>query len=140
ESGVLGGYPVVDIKVTLIDGSSHAVDSSELAFKIAAEMALKDGLRKAAPVLLEPVMELEAITPNEYLSQVIGDLNARRAKITSVSERKNLKIIKADVPLVEVFNYADVLRNLTQGRASYTIEPSYYERVPEAQLAKILGV
>jgi elongation factor G len=140
ESGVLGGYPVVDVKVTLIDGSSHAVDSSELAFKIAAEMALKDGLRKAAPVLLEPVMELEAITPNEYLSQVIGDLNARRAKITSVSERKNLKIIKAEVPLVEVFNYADVLRNLTQGRASYTIEPSYYEKVPEALLIKILGV
>lgn len=140
ESGVLGGYPVVDIKVTLIDGSSHAVDSSELAFKIAAEMALKDGLRKAAPVLLEPVMELEAITPNEYLSQVIGDLNTRRAKITSVSERKNLKIINADVSLVEVFNYADVLRNLTQGRASYTIEPSYYERVPDTLLTKILGV
>ncbi len=140
ESGALGGYPVVDIKVTLIDGSSHAVDSSELSFKIAAEMAVKDGLRKAGPVLLEPVMELEAITPNEYLSQVIGDLNTRRAKITSVSERKNLKIINADVPLVEVFNYADVLRNLTQGRASYTIEPSYYERVPEGLLVKILGV
>jgi elongation factor G len=139
-SGVLGGYPVVDVKVTLMDGSSHAVDSSELAFKIAAEMALKDGLRRAAPILLEPVMELEAITPNEYLSQVIGDLNTRRAKITSVAERKNLKIIKAEVPLVEVFNYADVLRNLTQGRASYTIEPSYYEKVPETLLIKILGV
>ena len=139
-SGVLGGYPVVDVKVTLMDGSSHAVDSSELAFKIAAEMALKDGLRRAAPILLEPVMELEAITPNEYLSQVIGDLNTRRAKITSVAERKNLKIIKAEVPLVEVFNYADILRNLTQGRASYTIEPSYYEKVPETLLIKILGV
>ncbi|MFA6281753.1 MAG: elongation factor G [Candidatus Omnitrophota bacterium] len=140
ESGVLGGYPVVDIKITLTDGSYHDVDSSELAFKIAAEMAIKEGLRKAAPTILEPIMELEALTPNEYLSQVIGDLNTRRAKILSVSERKNLRIVIAEVPLSEVFNYADVLRNLTQGRASYTIEPSYYERVPDNLVAKILGV
>jgi elongation factor G len=140
ESGILGGYPVVDIKVTLNDGSYHEVDSSELAFKIAAEMAFKEGLRKAQPVVLEPVMELEVITPNEYLSQVIADLNTRRAKITSVAERKNLKDIRAEIPLSEVFNYADALRNLTQGRASYTIEPSYYERVPDSLLSKILGV
>ena len=140
ESGVLGGYPTVDIKITLTDGSYHEVDSSELAFKIAAEMAVKEGLRKAAPTILEPIMELEVLTPNEYLSQVIGDLNTRRAKILSVSERKNLRIVIAEVPLSEVFNYADVLRNLTQGRASYTIEPSYYERVPDNLVAKILGV
>ncbi len=140
ESGVLGGYPVVDIKVTLTDGSYHEVDSSELAFKIAAEMAVKDGLRRAAPVILEPIMELEAISPNEYLSQVIADLNTKRAKILSISERKNLRIVIAEVPLSEAFNYADILRNLTQGRASYTIEPSYYERVPDNLVAKILGV
>lgn len=140
ESGILGGYPVVDIKMTLIDGSYHDVDSSEFSFKIAAEMAFKEGLRKGRSIILEPIMELEVITAAEYLSQVIGDLNARRARVSSVSERKNLRIVKADVPLSEVFNYADILRNLTQGRASYTIEPSYYERVPSALMAKILGV
>ena len=140
ESGMLGGYPVVDIKVTLIDGSYHEVDSSELSFKVAAEMAFKEGLRKGSSVLLEPVMDLEVVTPNEYLSQVIGDLNTRRANISLISERRHLQVIRAFVPLAEVFNYADILRNLTQGRASYTIEPSYYEKVPADLLAKILGV
>jgi len=140
ESGVLGGYPVVDIKATLIDGSYHDVDSSELAFKVAGEIGIKEGLRKAKPVVLEPVMDLEVASPTEYVSQVIGDLNSRRAKISSIRERKNLRIVKADVPLSEVFNYADTLRNLTQGRASYTIEPSYYEKVPEELLLKILGI
>ena len=140
ESGVLGGYPVVDIKATLIDGSYHDVDSSELAFKVAGEIGIKEGLRKAKSVVLEPVMDLEVISPTEYVSQVIGDLNSRRAKISSIREKKNLRIVKADVPLSEVFNYADTLRNLTQGRASYTIEPSYYEKVPEELLSKILGI
>lgn len=140
ESGVLGGYPVVDMKVTLIDGSYHDVDSSELAFKVAGEIGIKEGLRKAGPVVLEPVMDLEVVTPTEYVSQVIGDLNSRRAKISSIRERKNLRIARADVPLSEVFNYADALRSLTQGRASYTIEPSYYEKVPEELLSKILGI
>ena len=139
NAGILGGYSVTDIKVTLIDGSYHEVDSSELAFKIAAEIAFKDGLKKAGPVLLEPIMDLEVITPLEYLSQVIADLNVRRAKITSIADRKNVKTVRAEVPLREVFNYADVLRNLTQGRASYTIEPFYYEEVPKEILAKILG-
>lgn len=139
ESGILGGYPVVDVKATLTDGSYHEVDSSELSFKIAATISFKEGLKKASSVILEPVMNLEVIVPQEYLSQVIGDLNTRRSKIHAISERKNLKIIKADTPLAEVFNYADVLRNLTQGRGSYTIEPSYYERVPEDILFKILG-
>ena len=140
ESGVLGGYPVVDIKATLIDGSYHDVDSSELAFKVAGEIGIKEGLRKAKPLVLEPVMDLEVVTPTEYVSQVIGDLNSRRAKISSIRERKNLRIARADVPLSEVFNYADALRSLTQGRASYTIEPSYYEKVPEELLSKILGI
>jgi len=140
ESGVLGGYPVVDVKATLIDGSYHEVDSSEVSFKIAAEIGFKMGLKKAGPVILEPIMSLEVITPTEYLSQVIADLNSRRAKIGKIAERKNLKIVKADVPLAEVFNYANILRNLTQGRSSYTIEPSYYEKVPEDLLAKILGM
>lgn len=140
ESGVLGGYPVVDIKITLIDGSYHDVDSSELSFKVAGEMAVKDGLKKAGSIALEPIMNLEVISPTEYVSQVIGDLNARRAKISAVGEKKNLNIVKADIPLGEVFNYADVLRNLTQGRASYTIEPSFYEKVPDELLTRILGI
>ncbi|MCF7908789.1 MAG: elongation factor G [Candidatus Omnitrophica bacterium] len=140
ESGILGGYPVVDAKITLIDGSYHDVDSSELAFKVAGEIALKEALRKAHPVILEPVMDLEVIVSAEYSSQVIGDLNSRRAKISAIKEKKNLRMISADVPLSEVFNYADSLRSLTQGRASYTIEPSYYEKVPEEVLVKILGV
>ena len=140
SSGTLGGYPVVDVKFTLIDGSFHDVDSSELSFKVAAEMAVKESLRKAKSVLLEPVMDLEVVTPTEYVSQVIGDLNTRRAKISSIKERKNLRIVRTDVPLSEAFNYADAIRNLTQGRASYTIEPSYYEKVPEELLLKILGI
>lgn len=139
ESGVLGGYPVMDIKITLIDGSYHDVDSSELSFKVAGEIAVKEALRKAGPVVMEPVMDLEVVSPTEYVSQVIGDLNSRRAKISAIRERKNLRIVRADVPLAEVFNYADALRNLTQGRASYTIEPSYYEKVPEELLSRILG-
>jgi elongation factor G len=140
ESGILGGYPVVDIKIVLIDGSYHEVDSSEISFKIASEIAFKEGLKKGGPAILEPIMELEVVSPNDYLSQVIADLNTRRARISSISERRNLKVARADVPLAEVFNYADVLRNLTQGRGSYTIEPSYYEKIPEELLIKILGV
>jgi elongation factor G len=139
ESGILGGYPVTDIKVTLVDGSYHEVDSSEVAFKIASGMAFQEGLKKGGPVLLEPIMGLEVITPESYLSQVIGDLNSRRAKITAIFERRKIKVVRAEVPLVEVFGYADILRNLTQGRASYTMEPLYYEKVPSELIIKILG-
>jgi len=139
KGGILGGYPVTDIKATLIDGSYHDVDSSEFSFTIAAEIGFREGLKKARSVLLEPIMSLEVILPENYLSQVVGDLNTRRAKISAISERKHLRLIKTEVPLSEVFNYADVLRNLTQGRGSYTIEPSYYEKVPEELLAKLLG-
>ena len=138
-SGILGGYPVVDIKITLIDGSYHEIDSSELAFQAAAEFAFKEGLKKGKAVILEPIMSLNVITPNDFVSQIIGDLNSRRAQISHVSERRNLRIIEADVPLKEVFNYADNLRNLTQGRASYTIEPARYAKVPEELVTKILG-
>jgi len=138
-SGILGGYPVVDIKITLIDGSYHEVDSSELAFQAAAEFAFKEGLKKGKAVILEPIMSLSVITPNDFVSQIIGDLNSRRAQISHVSERRNLRIVEADVPLKEVFNYADNLRNLTQGRASYTIEPARYAKVPEELVTKILG-
>ena len=139
KSGVLGGYPVTGVKVTLTDGSSHEVDSSEFSFKMAAEIGFKQGLQKGGPVLLEPIMKAEIITPNEYLSQVIGDLNSRRANIKEISERNKVKIVKAEVPLAEVFNYVDTLRNLTQGRASYAMEPSYYNEVPPNIAAKILG-
>ncbi|MFH1768360.1 MAG: elongation factor G [Candidatus Omnitrophota bacterium] len=138
--GVLGGYPVTDIKLTLIDGTYHEVDSSELAFKIAAQMAVKDGLRKAKSILLEPIMGLEVLTPLDYVSQVIADLNTRRAKILLIADRKNVRIVKVEVPLREVFNYADTIRNLTQGRASYTIEPLCYGKVPDEVIVKILGM
>jgi elongation factor G len=130
KSGILVGYPVIDVEVTLIDGSSHEVDSSELAFQMAASIAFNNGLKKAATVLLEPIMDMEVIVPEEYMGVVIGDLNGRRAKIISLSTRGNVKTIRAYVPLSEVFNYATNLRSLTQGRASYTMEPSYYAEVP----------
>ncbi|MEW6075147.1 MAG: elongation factor G [Candidatus Omnitrophota bacterium] len=130
KSGVLAGYPITDVKVTLVDGSFHEVDSSELAFKMAAAIAFSDGVKKAAPALLEPIMDMEVVVPEEYMGQVIGDLNSRRAKIISLTQRSNIRLIRAYVPLAEIFNYATNLRSLTQGRASYTMEPSYYSEVP----------
>lgn len=130
KSGVLAGYPVTDTEVVLIDGSFHEVDSSEMSFRMAASIAFNDGLKKAHPILLEPIMDMEVIVPEEYMGQVIGDLNARRAKIISLQLRGNARAIRANVPLAEVFNYATALRSLTQGRASYTMEPSFYTEVP----------
>ncbi|MEC4686066.1 MAG: elongation factor G, partial [Nitrospirota bacterium] len=129
ETGVLAGYPVVDVRVTLYDGSYHEVDSSEMAFKIAGSMAFKDGVRKAKPVLLEPVMAVEVITPEEYMGDVIGDLNSRRGKMQSMEKRGNAQVIKAHVPLSEMFGYATDLRSKTQGRATYTMQFSHYEEV-----------
>jgi elongation factor G len=137
RSGCLASYPVTDIKVTLIDGSFHDVDSSELAFKMAAAIAFNDGLKKASPILLEPIMDMEIIVPEEYMGTVIGDLNSRRAKIVSLSTRANVCAIRTFVPLAEVFNYATISRSLTQGRASYTMEPSYYAEVPSHIADKI---
>jgi len=130
KSGILAGYPVTDIKVTLVDGSYHEVDSSEMAFKMAAGIALSDGLRKAHSILKEPIMDMEITVPEEYLGLVIGDLSSRRAKINSINSRANVRSIRSDIPLAEIFNYATVLRSLTQGRASYTMEPSFYAEVP----------
>ena len=128
--GALAGFPLVDVKVTLLDGSYHDVDSSEIAFKIAAAMALRSGCKKANPTILEPIMKFEVITPQEYMGNVIGDLNSRRAKILEMGDRAHLKFVKASVPLSELFGYATVVRSISQGRASFTMEPSHYEQVP----------
>ncbi|MDP3731437.1 MAG: elongation factor G [Candidatus Omnitrophota bacterium] len=138
KSGALAGYPVTDINVKLIDGSFHEVDSSELAFQMAAAIAFNDGLKKGSPILLEPVMDMETVVPEEYMGQVIGDLNSRRAKITSLTVRANVRVIRTYVPLAEIFNYATVSRSLTQGRASYTMEPSFYAEVPSHIAEKII--
>jgi elongation factor G len=130
ENGVLSSYPVVDVKVTLYDGSYHEVDSSEMAFKIAGSMAFKDAAKKSNPVLLEPVMSIEIVTPEEYMGDVIGDLNSRRGKIQTMNQRSNVRVITAQVPLSSMFGYATDLRSKSQGRASYTMQFSHYEEVP----------
>jgi elongation factor G len=140
KSGVLAGYPVTDIKIILIDGSFHDVDSSDLAFKMAGSIAFADGLRKGGSVLLEPIMDLEVTAPEEFLGEVIGDLNSRRCKIQSIKQRVNVKAIRGFVPLSEMFGYATALRSLTQGRATYTMEPSYYMEVPANIVQKIINV
>lgn len=137
KSGVLAGYPVTDIQILLVDGSFHEVDSSEMAFKMAGAIAFNDGCKKANPVLLEPIMDMEVIVPEEFMGQVIGDLNSRRGKINAISQRGNIKAIRTYIPLAEIFNYATILRSLTQGRASYTMEPSFYAEVPSNIAEKI---
>lgn len=139
KSGPLAGYPVTDIKVTLVDGSFHPVDSSEIAFKMAAGIALNDGIRQAAPVILEPVMDVEVVMPEEFMGDIIGDLNARRARIESIAQRGNVKVIKAYAPLAEMFGYATAIRSLSEGRATYTMEPSYYAEVPKHIAEKIIA-
>jgi len=130
ETGVIAGYPVVDVKVTLIDGSYHDVDSNEMAFKIAGSMGFKEGFRKAKPVLLEPIMKVEVVTPEDYSGDVIGDLNRRRGQITGMDETPAGKAITADVPLSEMFGYATTVRSMSQGRATFTMEFSKYVEVP----------
>jgi len=143
DSGVLAGYPVVDVKVTLYDGSYHEVDSSEMAFKIAASMGFKDGAKKAKPVLLEPIMSVEVVTPEEYMGDVMGDLNSRRGRIQSMEKRGNAQVIRAEVPLSEMFGYATDLRSKTQGRATYTMQFAHYDEVPkgiaDTIIAKVKG-
>ncbi len=130
QNGVVAGYPVVDVKVTLYDGSYHEVDSSEMAFKIAASMAFKEGAKKANPVLLEPIMKVEVVTPEEYMGDVMGDLNRRRGVVQGMEDAPMGKVIRAEVPLAEMFGYATDLRSLSQGRASYTMEFSHYAEAP----------
>jgi elongation factor G len=131
QSGVKAGYPMVDVRVELVDGSSHDVDSSEMAFKIAGSMALQEAARKAKPVLLEPVMAVEVVTPEDYLGDVIGDLSRRRGKVQGQEQRGNALAVQAFVPLGEMFGYATDLRSSTQGRASYTMQFERYEEVPK---------
>jgi len=126
ENGVLAGYPVSDVKVTLLDGSYHEVDSSDLAFQIAGSMAFKNACKQADPVLLEPIMALEVIVPEDYLGEVMGDISSRRGKIHGMIDSSMGKIIKAEVPLSSMFGYATVLRSKTQGRGTYTMQLSHY--------------
>jgi elongation factor G len=139
RTGVLAGYPVIDTEVILIDGSYHEVDSSELAFKMAGSIAFSEGLKKARCKLMEPIMRLEVIFPEEYIGDVIGDLNSRRCRIQEIDQKGGLKVIRGHVPLGEMFGYATAIRSLTQGRASYTIEPSHYSEVPVNIAEKIIG-
>ena len=138
KSGALLNYPVTDVEIKLVDGSFHEVDSSELAFKMAASMAFNEGLKKGISILLEPIMAFEVVTPEEYLGDVIGDLNSRRAKIKSIDQKGNAKLVRGTVPLAEVCGYATSIRSLTQGRASYTMEPSCYQEVPKNITEKIM--
>jgi elongation factor G len=130
-NGVLGGYQMLDIKATLTDGSYHEVDSSEMAFKIAASMAFKDGCRKADPVLLEPIMKVDIVIPEVYMGDVMGDLTSRRGKIEGMIERSGAQVITAKVPLASMFGYATELRSRTQGRGIFTMQFSHYEEVPK---------
>jgi elongation factor G len=143
ESGVLAGYPVVDVRVRLTDGTYHDVDSSEMAFKIAGSMGVKEACRRAKAVLLEPIMEVEAVTPEEYMGAVVGDLNSRRGRIASMEARGTSQVIRASVPLGQMFGYATDLRSMTQGRATYTMQFARYEEVPpslaEEIVAKVAG-
>ncbi|MBU2575948.1 elongation factor G, partial [Patescibacteria group bacterium] len=138
DSGVVAGYPVVDVKATVYDGSYHDVDSSEIAFKIAAAQAFKAAAKLANPVLLEPIMKVEAVTPEEFMGDVVGDLNSKRAKILEMNDRANMKVILAEVPLGEMFGYATSLRSMTQGRASYSMEFLNYQEVPKNVSADIV--
>ena len=139
QTGVLAGYNVVDVKVTLIDGSYHEVDSSEMAFKIAGSMAFKEACRKGDPVLLEPIMEVDVIVPEEYMGDTMGDLNSRRGKIQGMEARQGAQAITAYVPLSEMFGYATDMRSFTQGRGQYTMLPSHFEPVPKSIMEKIVA-
>jgi elongation factor G len=139
ETGVMAGFPVVDIKATLYDGSYHEVDSSEMAFKIAASMALKDGVRKGRPLLLEPIMKVEVTTPEDFLGTVLGDLNSRRGQVEGMEARGNAQVVRAFVPLANMFGYTTDLRSATQGRAASSMEFAYYQPLPEHLAQEIIA-
>jgi elongation factor G len=139
EGGVLAGFEMVDIRATLLDGSYHEVDSSELAFKIAGSLGFKEAARRAQPVLLEPVMSVEVVVPEEYMGAVSGDLNSRRGRIESMEARAGSQVIRAIVPLAEMFGYATELRSRTQGRATYTMHFARYEETPASISEEIIG-
>jgi len=137
-NGIIGGYPVIDINVQIVDGSFHDVDSNEMAFKMAAIFALKDGLKNAKSILLEPIMKVENITPEEFQGDIMGDLNRRRAKIAGLETKGNLTTVNAEVPLAEMFGYATAIRSLSKGRSSYSMEPSHFEQVPQQVLNAVV--
>ncbi|HHU62354.1 MAG: elongation factor G [Bacillota bacterium] len=138
-TGIVAGYPMVDVKVAIVDGSYHEVDSSEMAFKIAGSMGFKEACKDAGPVLLEPMMQLEVVTPDEFMGDVMGDINSRRGKIEGMEQRGNTQVVKGYVPLAEMFGYATTLRSLTQGRAQHTMSFAYYEEVPRSLAEEIKG-
>ena len=138
ENGIIAGYPTVDVKAVVIDGSYHDVDSSELAFKIAGSLAFRDGLKKAEPALLEPIMDVEVVVPEEYLGDIIGDIRARRGKIEGIAQRPDAKVLACEVPLSEMFGYATKLRSLSQGRAVYSMQFSHYAKMPQQVSNKIV--
>ncbi|HBC27789.1 MAG TPA: elongation factor G, partial [Ruminococcaceae bacterium] len=138
-AGVVAGYNVVDVKVTLYDGSFHEVDSSELAFKIAGSMAFKDAMRKAHPILMEPIMKVVVTAPDEYMGDVIGDLNSRRGMIQGIDAISGAQQITAEVPLSEMFGYATDMRSKTQGRGQYVMEPAHYAEVPKSVSETIIS-
>jgi elongation factor G len=139
EMGVLAGFPVTDVRATLVDGSFHEIDSSSIAYKIAGSLAFKDAASRAEPVLLEPIMNLEVISPDEYLGDIVGDINARRGKIEEMEMRGSSRVIKAFVPLEEMFGYATTLRTLTQGRGVFTMEFLQYSPAPEVIKEEIIA-
>jgi len=139
DSGILAGFPVIDVKIELIDGSYHDVDSSEMAFKIAGSMAMKEGLKKAKAVLLEPIMDVEVVTPSDYMGDIIGDLSSRRGKVGGMTERAGARVIGASVPLGEMFGYSTTLRSMSQGRAVYTMQFAQYEEVPKSKADEIMS-
>ena len=139
-NGVLAGYPVVDVKVTLTDGSYHEVDSSEQAFKMAGSIAFKEGMRRASPVLLEPMMAVEVETPEDFMGNVVGDLSSRRGMIQGMEDQVGgIKVMKAEVPLAEMFGYSTTLRSLSQGRATYTMEFKHYSEAPKSVAEAIIN-
>jgi elongation factor G len=140
NNGPLGSYPLVDLKITLVDGSYHTVDSSEMSFRNAGILAIREGTKKGAPVLLEPIADMEVVTPGEFLSDVLGDLGTRRAQIKTIEGEEGVQVVRALLPLGETFSYTTALRSLTQGRASYTMEFRYYEPVSENVLKSIVNV
>jgi elongation factor G len=139
SSGSVAGYPLIDIKVELVDGSYHDVDSSEMAFRIAGSMALREGVRRARPVLLEPVMDVEVVTPGDYMGDIMGDLSSRRGRVGGMTERAGARVIGASVPLGEMFGYSTSLRSMSQGRAVYTMQFSHYDQVPRSKSEEIVA-
>jgi len=139
NSGVMAGFPVVDVKATLLDGSYHEVDSNEMAFTIAGSMAAKDGMQKGQPALLEPVMKVEVVMPEEFMGEILGDLSSRRGQILGMEGRTTMQVVRANVPLGNMFGYATDLRSKTQGRAVYSMEFHHYQEVPKSIAEEIVA-